>query len=104
MARSLVARVPPEWEKEFGDALMTELSSNVVFVQDAKLLAQVNAVVAPLLAALPTNGVPVQIHVVENEVPNAFALPGGHLIIHTGLLKLAERPEQLAGVVAHELA
>jgi len=37
-------------------------------------------------------------------LPNAFALPGGHVVVTTGLMGLADRPEELAGVVAHELA
>jgi len=36
--------------------------------------------------------------------PNAFALPGGHIVVTTGLLRLVERPEQLLGVVSHEVA
>jgi predicted Zn-dependent protease len=35
--------------------------------------------------------------------PNAFALPGGHIVVTTGLLKLADNTE-LAGVIAHESA
>ena len=43
-------------------------------------------------------------HVVESEYPNAFALPGGHIVITTALLRLADRPEELLGVIAHEMA
>jgi beta-barrel assembly-enhancing protease len=35
---------------------------------------------------------------------NAFALPGGHIVVSTGLLQLAEMPEELLGVLAHEIA
>jgi len=37
-------------------------------------------------------------------MPNAFALPGGHVLVTTRLLELADRPEEIAGVLAHELA
>lgn len=104
MVRSLAAHVPPEMEKQFGDDAFSELSSNVTLVQDSNLTAQVSAVIAPLIAALPTNGVPIQLHIVDDDEPNAFALPGGHLIVNTGLLREATRPEQVAGVLAHELA
>ena len=40
----------------------------------------------------------------QSPLPNAFALPGGHVVVTTSLLELADRPEEVAGVVAHELA
>lgn len=45
-----------------------------------------------------------QFRIVENEMVNAFALPGGHVVVFTGLLEAAETPEEVAGVIAHELA
>lgn len=46
----------------------------------------------------------VMIHVFEDEVINAFALPGGHIIVNTELIKYCDNPEMLAGVMAHEMA
>jgi len=39
------------------------------------------------------------------EIPkvNAFALPGGHIGVYTGLLKVAKTPSQLAAVMGHEM-
>jgi Zn-dependent protease with chaperone function len=45
-----------------------------------------------------------QPRVVHSSLVNAFALPGGPIVIHTGLLREAVNPEQLAGVLAHEMA
>jgi beta-barrel assembly-enhancing protease len=42
--------------------------------------------------------------VVESSTVNAFALPGGPIVVFTGLLREAESAEQLAGVLAHEMA
>jgi predicted Zn-dependent protease len=42
--------------------------------------------------------------VVESATVNAFALPGGPIVVYTGLLREAESAEQLAGVLAHEMA
>jgi predicted Zn-dependent protease len=44
------------------------------------------------------------VSVVENDEVNAFALPGGQIVVWTGLLREAESAEQVAGVLAHELA
>lgn len=40
----------------------------------------------------------------EDDSANAFALPGGKIGVHTGLLKVAKTPDQLAAVIGHEIA
>jgi Zn-dependent protease with chaperone function len=42
-------------------------------------------------------------HVARNDAINAFALPGGIIVVHTGLIEATRRPEELAGVLAHEV-
>ena len=42
--------------------------------------------------------------VFENDEPNAFALPGGKVGVHTGLFKVARNDDQLAAVMGHEVA
>lgn len=46
---------------------------------------------------------PVTLHVIESPVDNAFALPGGHVVLFSGLIGKAKSPEEVAGVLAHEL-
>ena len=41
--------------------------------------------------------------VAEDRSVNAFAMPGGYVVMHTGLMQLAETPEEVAGVLAHEV-
>jgi predicted Zn-dependent protease len=47
---------------------------------------------------------PFTFRVVEDDVPNAFALPGGFVFVNTGLIKLAGEESELAGAMAHEIA
>jgi Zn-dependent protease with chaperone function len=57
-----------------------------------------------LVAAVPDNpGYPFEIHVIESPEVNAFALPGGQIFLLTGLVKKAQSPEEVAGVLAHEM-
>jgi beta-barrel assembly-enhancing protease len=44
-----------------------------------------------------------EFHVANDDVLNAFALPGGIVVINSGLIKATQRPEELAGVLAHEV-
>ena len=104
MVRSLVARVPVEWEQELGDSAMAELKQKETFIEDAKLQTNLVQAVAPLLRAVPTNALGFKFYLLQSPHPNAFALPGGHVVVTTRLLELADRPEEVAGVVAHELA
>ncbi|MDI3321691.1 M48 family metallopeptidase [Pinibacter soli] len=46
----------------------------------------------------------IKIHVLENKEINAFALPGNHLVIYSALIKDCKNPEELAGVMSHEIA
>jgi predicted Zn-dependent protease len=47
---------------------------------------------------------PFTFRVVEDDVPNAFALPGGFIFVNTGMIKLASEEDELAGAMAHEIA
>ncbi len=104
MVRSLVARIPLEWEQELGDKVMAELQQKETFVEDATLQTNLLQAVAPLMRAVPTNALGYRFYLMKYPLPNAFALPGGHVVVTTSLLGLADRPEEIAGVVAHELA
>lgn len=44
-----------------------------------------------------------EVVVFKDETANAFALPGGKIGVHTGLLKVAKTPAQLATVIGHEV-
>jgi len=102
--RSLVARIPPEMEQELGDEALKEFQQEAMFVDDPKLKAKLDEAAAPLLAVLPktTNGY--KFYLEASPLPNAFALPGGHVVVTTSLIELADRPEQITGVLAHEIA
>jgi predicted Zn-dependent protease len=48
--------------------------------------------------------VPLSCEMIDGEEPNAFALPGGYIFVFTGLVKIADEEDELAGAVAHEIA
>jgi len=104
MVRVLVARVPQKWESELGEKWLLELKKETTFIQDTNMMAKLDKGVSPLIAALPDKNVKYTFYLISEPWPNAFALPGGHVVVTTGLIELADRPEELAGVVAHEIA
>lgn len=48
--------------------------------------------------------IPFRFYVVENRVPNAFALPNGVVVIHSSIFDVVENEAQLAAIVGHEIA
>lgn len=70
-----------------------------------KLIEQGNVVDAvEFIGVRLTGGSPYRFrfHVAEDPAVNAFALPGGHVVVNTGLLRAARGAEEVAGVLAHE--
>jgi beta-barrel assembly-enhancing protease len=103
MVRSTVAKVPASVEQEVGNCVLSDLKEEMDLVENTNVVAELTALAEPLLSALPTK-LQWQLYVVDEEVPNAFALPGGHILVTRGLLDLAQTPEELLGVLAHEVA
>ncbi|NDF00004.1 MAG: hypothetical protein EB034_17270, partial [Verrucomicrobia bacterium] len=53
---------------------------------------------------VPQDRYPFKLHIIEDASLNAFALPGGNVAIHSGLLLTADSPEEVLGVLGHELS
>lgn len=45
---------------------------------------------------------PIRVTVVKDTIVNAFALPGGHLVVYTGIINQMESPEELVALLSHE--
>lgn len=104
MVRSIAQQVPAEWEQKFGDKEMAEVRKRFLFEDDSNRVAQIAAAAAPLIAVLPPKERNLKFYIVDTDMPNAFALPGGQVVVTKGLLDMVDRPEQLLGVLAHEMA
>ncbi|MDO3388701.1 M48 family metalloprotease [Gilvimarinus sp. SDUM040013] len=73
------------------------------YVVDPDLNVYVNAVGQKLAAVSDRPDLPYEFVVLNNSVPNAWALPGGKIAINRGLLVLLEDEAQLAAVLGHEI-
>ncbi len=104
MVRTLVAGVPMEWEDKFGREEIDKLQKRGELLNDTNQIAQLTELAQPLIKVLPENRRNLKFYIRDDFEPNAFALPGGYVVVHTGLLQMTETPEQLLGVLAHEIA
>ena len=98
--RSLISQ---EKEIAIGRQYATEIDHQAKFVTDPVVNEYVNRV-AQNVARNSDLKVPLTVKVIDGPEINAFALPGGFLYVYSGLLKAASEEDQLAGVMAHEIA
>jgi beta-barrel assembly-enhancing protease len=104
MARAIAARIPMEWEQKIGAREMEQLRQSGTLLDDSNDVARLTALAAPLIQALPAGRREVKFYISADPEPNAAALPGGYVVVNSGLLRMADQPEELLGVLAHELA
>lgn len=98
---TIVARyIPIAWEEEIGRAVTADLE-RVCEAPEGR--AALDRLTETLLAASPGAGYTYRVQVVDVPAVNAFAAPGGYIVIFRGLITRVERPEELAGVLAHEI-
>jgi beta-barrel assembly-enhancing protease len=102
----LVDHAPRAWEEKLTDKVMAEYPRIFILETNDPRAAMVTQLVARISATLPATGQPYQFRaaLIDRREPNAFALPGGRIFVFTGLLDRVQTPEELAGVLAHEMA
>lgn len=95
-----------EEEWQLGAQLSQEIARQVRFNNDPQVNAYVRNLGQRIVAQTPApfNQLPWQFHVVQDDSINAFAIPGGHIYVHTGLIKNSDNASELAGVIAHEIS
>jgi Zn-dependent protease with chaperone function len=108
LAAQLAPLIPPQFEGDIGRqvrpqivALLSHRSDKAGCANPAGVAALQKAT-APLIAAAGT-ALPIHIEVVDTNVPNAFALPGGDIIVLRGLLDKVAGPDEFIAVIAHEI-
>lgn len=102
--RSQMLLYSAEQMQQMGDSSFEEMKKQQKISTDKKLTAYVNCVAGRVTNALDNHSQTWDVVLFESEQINAFALPGGHIGVYTGLLKVANTPDQLATVLGHEVA
>jgi len=103
-ADRLAPLVPESLERRIGDAAEGQIK--LVFRGTPCNNSSGRAAFDKLIAEIgEASGIksPIRAEVLDTKVPNAFALPGGKVYLFSGLLAKAENPDEIAGVLAHEL-
>ena len=103
MVKFAVDRIPVEWEQKLGESAYRDFLSQQEVVKGSPAVSAVEEMTHRLIEQIPDNPYKFDVTVVKSDVVNAFALPGGYVVVFTGLMKKAESGEEVAGVLGHEL-
>jgi len=90
--------------QQLGRAFIRQSRYRLPYVYDPELVNYINDLGNKLLAVSDDAGKDYQFYLIDNNVINAFAVPGGHIAMHTGILTKSETESELASVVAHEIS
>jgi predicted Zn-dependent protease len=93
----------PEREIALGEQMARQIERTSHLLDDPVVTAYVTQV-AERVARHSDLRMPLQVRVLDSDEINAFALPGGHFFINTGLILETQSEAELAGVIAHEIA
>ncbi len=102
--RMVVSGVPQAWEDKLGDEVLAEMSASGRMINDPAATASIRALGEKIAKGMGGGPHKFTFHLRESPVVNACALPGGHIVVNTGLIESAETGEEIAGVMAHEMA
>ncbi|TKB49504.1 M48 family metallopeptidase [Ferrimonas sediminicola] len=94
----------PQEMAQMGDQSFAQIKQKETIATDRTTNAYVRCVADGIITALGDDPAAWEVVVFDSEQVNAFALPGKHIGVYTGLLEVATSQDQLAAVVGHEVA
>jgi len=94
----VVPRIPQSVERSLGELFLGNYA-----VEDSPERQYLQGILDRLVEHEPSQTLDYQIHVEENPMVNAMALPGGHIVLYQGLLDRVESENELAMILGHEL-
>lgn len=100
IAAAAATRIPIEQEVRFGEQAFEQMRASLNLQDSGPAYEAIQSLGARLTRSSKYT---YRFHLAKNDAINAFALPGGIVVVHTGLIAATRRPEELAGVLAHEV-
>ena len=96
----VVDRISPETEQKLGKLLFAQVEASRSLIKDGPALAAIRDIGTRLTAGSPYT---YHWYIAKDPLINAFAMPGGYVVVNTGLIQAADTAEEVAGVLAHEV-
>jgi predicted Zn-dependent protease len=103
LAATFVSHVPPSWEEQLGREALTQLAPASHRCHDPEVARVFDQIAARLLSTRTDRPDAFHIIVADQDDVNAFAVPGGYIVVFRGLIDKTDSAGELAGVLAHEM-
>jgi predicted Zn-dependent protease len=98
------ATLTPTQERRLGEGIMRQIRANPAYLDDPEVTDYLNGLGFRLVSNGPDPGGHFEFFCVLDPSVNAFALPGGFIGVHSGLLQTAQSESELSSVLSHEIA
>lgn len=96
--------ISPQQEHQLGEQIMRQIRGSRQYLDDPEVSDYVNGLGYTLVSNSPNPGQEFEFFVLDDKTVNAFALPGGFVGVHTGLIQTSQGESELAAVLAHEIS
>jgi len=97
------AMLAPGQERKLGEMVVRQIRGSGGYLDDPEVNDYLNELGHRLVAAVPEGRQDFEFFAIADPSINAFALPGGFVGVHTGLILLTQSESELAAVLAHEI-
>ncbi|MGZ8253755.1 MAG: M48 family metallopeptidase [Burkholderiaceae bacterium] len=95
--------LPPAMERRLGEQIMLEVRRDPTYLPDPESTEYLNNLGYRLVAVSPSRSLDFVFFVIRDPMLNAFALPGGFIGVHSGLVITSQSESELASVLGHEI-
>ncbi|MDA3945030.1 MAG: M48 family metallopeptidase [Bacteroidetes bacterium] len=99
-----VKKVTDQTEEKLGELYWDIFKRSEKEITDPFVVSTIDSIVHKICTANGIDTNLIKVHLFDKAEVNAFALPNGHLLLYSGLMLEADNPEELSGVLAHEIA
>jgi len=98
-----VSALSIEDERKMGEEFMAQVLAQLQLVDDPFVNQYINDLGHYLITPLETRSFPFHFYVIKDNTLNAFAAPGGHIFVFSGLIEAMDNLDELAAVICHEI-
>jgi len=99
-----IEELTKENEQKLGRLILDAVSQSNKTITNDSIIAVVEGMKKRICEANDISDSTITVHIAAVDDVNAFALPGRHLVIYSGLIEYCRSSDELAGVIAHEIA
>ncbi len=104
MGNEKIEKLSTKNEENLGDLFLKQLYKSYNKIENDSLTGIINEIKDHIKKSNDCDTAAISLYVIRNEEINAFAFPGRNIVVYSGLIEYSRSPEELASVIAHEMA